>query len=610
MESTKVLTEIKKLRGFQGEAEEFWRNFLEGVSQLARAKLALLLQKNDQEQSWEFLARGGVVTKAELPDEQLWKEAGDLISSAFERGFAYERSNDRLPGFSAPVFLCFRLESGAGLHQLVLLVSDELRIPQINDILIRLQLVSDIPGFYFGGAGSAVQDNGGLPDVLEIVSAVVSQKKFQLAAMTMVNDLCSRFQCSRVSFALIPAHYAKTVAISHLERFSEKTDAVSDLLPVFEESADQDEEIAIPVVEGCRAVVVAHEKYFRQNGLKQLVSFPLRVAEKVIGVVTLEKTDGYFIARDLYALRLSLNQLAPVLEKMRLVDRWFYERAFDGIKDGLSWFLGMEHTLAKLAAIICSLLLFWVCFGEWPYSIELNGALVTDNVGFVSAPFDGLVFDVRVRAGEPVKKGDVMLVLDTQELYLKETEALSEVSRYEREAQKARADQKLADMNIALAKKEQSQTMLDRVRYFLALAEIKAPFDGIVIEGERENLLGVPVNKGDLLFKVADPVDLYLKLKVPEIDIDEISPEAGGRLALLTNPEQKYSFQIKSIIPMAEVDQSNGNSFSVNAVFLEEPKDWWRPGMSGVAKVDAGKRRIIWILTRRLQAFFKLWLWW
>jgi hypothetical protein len=38
-------------------------------------------------------------------------------------------------------------------------------------------------------------------------------------------------------------------------------------------------------------------------------------------------------------------------------------------------------------------------------------------------------------------------------------------------------------------------------------------------------------------------------------------------------------------------------------------ESWWRPGMTGVAKIDAGHRRLLWILTRRFIDMLRMKLW-
>lgn len=62
------------------------------------------------------------------------------------------------------------------------------------------------------------------------------------------------------------------------------------------------------------------------------------------------------------------------------------------------------------------------------------------------------------------------------------------------------------------------------------------------------------------------------------------------------------------IIPAAEV-KSGENTFPVRMTMNEKPPFWWRPGMSGVVKIEAGDRPLIWIATHRLIDYLRLLLW-
>jgi len=42
---------------------------------------------------------------------------------------------------------------------------------------------------------------------------------------------------------------------------------------------------------------------------------------------------------------------------------------------------------------------------------------------------------------------------------------------------------------------------------------------------------------------------------------------------------------------------------------MGEAQTWWRPGMSGVAKLDAGTRTPLWIATHRTLDYLRL-RWW
>jgi len=52
-----------------------------------------------------------------------------------------------------------------------------------------------------------------------------------------------------------------------------------------------------------------------------------------------------------------------------------------------------------------------------------------------------------------------------------------------------------------------------------------------------------------------------------------------------------------------------GNHFMVKAEILGPAQDWWRPGMTGLAKIEVGSRSIAWILIHDVMDFIRLKFW-
>jgi multidrug resistance efflux pump len=261
-----------------------------------------------------------------------------------------------------------------------------------------------------------------------------------------------------------------------------------------------------------------------------------------------------------------------------------------------------------MSIIIC-IALAALIFGKLNYRVEANFILKTDDLAYLPAPYDGYIDEVHVKVGDLIKKDDPILSLDTRELLLEESTAIANRNRYSRETEKARAQNALADMKIAQALEAQAKARLKLVRYHIGNAHIKAPFKGIVVEGDLEELLGAPVRKGDILFKVARIENMYAELKVDERDIHEIASEASGEIAFVSRPDLKFPIALERIDPVA-ITEEEGNIFIVRASIPLKVAEWWRPGMSGMAKINVGKRNILWIFTHRTIDFFRLLLWW
>jgi multidrug efflux pump subunit AcrA (membrane-fusion protein) len=155
----------------------------------------------------------------------------------------------------------------------------------------------------------------------------------------------------------------------------------------------------------------------------------------------------------------------------------------------------------------------------------------------------------------------------------------------------------------------QAAARLQRVRYLLEQAQLRAPFDGVVVEGERRKLLGASVRRGDAVFRVAQVQDLYLVLQVPERDVRSIGIDSQGEFVLLSQPGEPIAFKVSNFVPMAQVKGEEGNQFLLKAVVQGQAQPWWRPGMTGLAKIDVGYRNIGWILLHRTYDTLRLWFW-
>jgi multidrug resistance efflux pump len=208
-----------------------------------------------------------------------------------------------------------------------------------------------------------------------------------------------------------------------------------------------------------------------------------------------------------------------------------------------------------------------------------------------------------------VTNGKPLLRLDTDELQLQHSAAVADLNRYLREAEKARAGNQLAEMRVATALADQAQAQLDMIRYRLAQAEIHSPFEGVVVEGDLREFLGAPVRQGDPLVKVSRLENLYVEIEVEERDIHEVLNSGRGEIAFVSQPKLKFPVQVVAVEPAA-APKADGNMFIVRCAFDGPIESWWRPGMSGLCKLEVEKRTLFWILTHRTVDFLRMVFWW
>ncbi len=607
-----LMERLERLRRFEGRPTEFWSAFLEESARLVGASLGLLMLREKEGASWRKLSVWPVGSQRNTGTAGLDSRIEEIAAAASGQGFVLEKDEKegktRADGVVAGVRLKIGDDGRTGVA--VFLFEHGAKLTA-EELALRLAFVADTPAVYQLGhlVSQAKRDVAKFSDALDLMALLNSEKRYMAAAMTFCNELASRYRCDRVSLGWLRGAYVRVQAISHMEHFEKKMDVVQSLETAMEEAFDQDEEVVWPRPEGNNAVVRDHEKYSREQGSPYIASLTLRLEDKPVGVVTCERSSERFSEEEIWGLRVLCDQSARRLADLKRHDRWFGARMAASVRESLAKLFGVEHTFAKLAGVvICGALAFLV-FGKLPYRVEAPFILKTDDLAYLPAPFDGYIQEVHVKIGDRVKEKEPLLSLDTRELFLQESTAVANLNRYRREGEKARAQNALADMKVALALEDQANAQLKLVHYHLDHSELKAPFAGIVVEGDLKELLGAPVKKGDVLFKVARIERMYGELKVDERDIHEVSAGATGEIAFVTRPDLTFPIRVERIDPAA-VTEEGENIYLVRVLFQGAASPWWRPGMSGVAKINAGKRNILWIFTHRTVDFLRIFFWW
>ena len=162
-------------------------------------------------------------------------------------------------------------------------------------------------------------------------------------------------------------------------------------------------------------------------------------------------------------------------------------------------------------------------------------------------------------------------------------------------------------MAVLSAQLNQVEAGLALVADKLARTSLKAPFDGVVISGDLNPLLGTPVEQGKILFQIAPLNEYRVILQVDERDIAQVKTGQPGQLTLSGMVGDRLAFAVDQITPVSTA-QEGRNFFRVEAR-LEKTSERVRPGMEGVGKIAIGERKLIWIWTHSLVDWLRLSIW-
>lgn len=595
-------------------SDDFYAQYAQLMQSLCAAQAALVLSLSEPLP----LALGSGGSNADVQELEAWVTPERLQAVQTK---AYSHETHRLAdGLGVIVLMLQLIDAGPTVLLLALPERDR---AHLKEALVRAMLVRDVrpppPAStavqHLPAVGSLHPALGpGLLDMLALSTQVMQAPRFGAAALALVNGLIRLLGLRQAVLCWRVGARAEVVAISHLERFEKTSRLVQAMQEAAGEVLSVDRVLTVTQESARDALQVlppAHlELLHVLDGAQGLTGVPMRDASGQTQAVVLCATERGPIEPE------TLNQLLLMLEMVlpRLIDS--RNRQLNPFKrfrlyalDKLSILFGPKRPWVKFWAVACSITVAVLLFGQMPYRIEASAQLTTDSVRVITPQMDGRLQEVLVDVGDLVKQGQTLSSLDTSDLRQQELEIGSELKRFQAEADKARAARALADLQVAMFRGAQASARLQRVRYLLEQSQLRAPFDGVVVEGERRKLMGASVRRGDAVFRVAQVQDLYLVLQVPERDVRSIGIDSQGEFVLLSQPGEPIAFKVSNFVPMAQVKGEEGNQFLLKAVVQGQAQPWWRPGMTGLAKIDVGYRNIGWILLHRTYDTLRLWFW-
>jgi biotin carboxyl carrier protein len=448
-----------------------------------------------------------------------------------------------------------------------------------------------------------------LRDLLEIAATAVEHERFRAAATAFATELATRLGCERASLGLVSRGKLALEALSHSARFAKRSNLARAIEAAMEEALDQQQELVWPEpVHSEPRIVRHHAELAREAGAGAICSVPFAHGPRPGGVLTLERSaDRPFAPAEVDLLRAVAALAGPVLLVARRDDRFVGAKLLDAARAGLEDLLGPRHTAAKLAAILGGLLLLFLALAKGEFRVTADMLLEARELRAAVAPFDGYVAEAAARAGDRVEAGALLARLDDRELALERARFASELEQHSKQMRLALSERNAAEVAVLAARIDQARAQLELAEDRLARTRLVAPFAGVVVTGDLSQRLGAPVRRGDVLFEVA-PLEAYrVVLEADERDVEELAPGQRGTVAFAAFPEESFGFEVEAVTPVSDAKEGS-NTFRVEGRLDETPAKL-RPGMRGAAKVDAGRRRLLWIWTHDAVDRLRLLVW-
>lgn len=168
----------------------------------------------------------------------------------------------------------------------------------------------------------------------------------------------------------------------------------------------------------------------------------------------------------------------------------------------------------------------------------------------ISAELAGTVADVAFQSGAPVKKGDVLVKLDTspEEAQLRSAEADAQLAKNNFERAKDLAARKVispAEFDAAKSAMQAKQAMVDNIRAAIDKKQIRAPYAGVA--GIRAVNPGQMVKAGDPLVTLQALDQVYVDFSLPEQAVTELQPGLDVKVTTDAAPDRDFPGKLTAV---------------------------------------------------------------
>ena len=309
----------------------------------------------------------------------------------------------------------------------------------------------------------------------------------------------------------------------------------------------------------------------------------------------------YFLdASQIWLGKTSLESLVRQLDTWLIVRRcsWFARIVIlvESIRSNPRWWM-------TPIGLLCGALLVPV-----PYFPRRDCVFEPETKRYLSSPIQGRIASCEVRPGDHVEKGQLMARIDDDQLQRDLATAQGEYDGALKKRDSALATRAIGNASLAEIEMNQASRKRESIQDQLRRLEIRATTNGIVVQGDWQRNIGMPLTLGQSLFEVAELESMTAELRLRSSDLAQIN--VGDEVSVRSDASGIATFRgkISRIEPRATViDEA---AVFVADVVIHDPELLLRPGMKASAQINAGWRTLGWYLFNRPYRWIaNQWIW-
>ncbi len=547
---------------------------------------------------------------------QIAELAAGVIQQAIIRYRAVSEPGDRVLTGQGYTAVAFPVRGDAAVAGAVVVVVKDGSVILTDTGISMLRLLANfgLLSTTHRAAHAAQQTYHSLSNAWSVVSEIMAFTKPVEMAEVLVNRARSAFGADRASVGFVKGEKVTVAAVSGQDIIDKRSNIVKHIRAAQMEVVVSGEAHSYQIpAEGeddaeQRSRSPQHVVLAEEGEAKTVYSLPLRHDQDIVGVATFEYQKEPLAEGVRQVLDIVAGQMGPLLYLALQNARAIRQHMRDGAKAAAQKVFGKEHPWRRAIGTAIVALLVFAIFGRCDFNISGSCQLEPSLRRIYSAPFSAVIEAAPVRPGDLVKKGDVILRFEQEDLRMQLREISAKLVSTEKQMASELAEGKVADYAESVALRQAYLAEKQLIERHLAQTVVKSGQNGIVLEGDLKQDIGRPVQMGTQLIIVAPLEQLLLEMYVAQDDVAYIKPEQEGEFTTKAVPGKSIPFTVTKVRPSPVVYQ--GESMFVAEALVSNPSGALRTGMEGAARVTVGRRNVTWIATRKILNWLRLKLWW
>jgi RND family efflux transporter MFP subunit len=453
---------------------------------------------------------------------------------------------------------------------------------------------------------AATASGGGAALVMQ--ARALRHERFAPAATDVLSSLALLTHSERASLGLLHGGRMQVAATSTSGQPDAGQSLTALLAAAMQEAVDQAGPIAYPAQpDDLPTLCAAHAELHRANGSLTILTVPILGGDRVIGALLLERCEP-FDARASQRVKDTALFVGPLLELKHRVEAPFGGRLIEavaprGVRIG-------SHQVPAWRLIMGAAALALLIAAVWPVTFRVVAPARVEGIDqrTIAAPADGFLATAAVRPGDAVRAGQLLGTLDDREPLLRRDKFAAEAAQIEKKYREALSGEDAGEIIKSRAALESARAQHALAESELERTRLRAPFDGVLIQGDLGAALGSPVSRGQPLLTVAPAHGVKVVVEVADQDITVLRHGQQAQVLFAGLGQAPLPFTVQRISPVATTNDQR-NVFEVEGRVDAQPSGASSPGLRGVARIDVDRRMQVQVWWVRVGHWLRRTLW-